>query len=790
MSLIRSIFSSTTAAIFLVQCIRFTVSNELTCRKEFPGACTLKTFPINNDSWIDLLQTITSTGKQKETIIKKCLLAHRISVQSVMELASKLFTDISLQQYHESVLSVTRRLAIASLELLSAPLLAQLTFLPNQHLYTLYLVNTAVRRIPETVANLHNLYFLGIDRSYIRLLDLGLLCSLPKLTTLQLIQNQISLLLPAPEPTCTNSLRELHLDHNHLTALDIAVLAPFAGLQRLLLQLNLMHSFSCTKATSFPWLDILQLGPGNNLTWVAFDLLELPGSLTINLPDNQLQNLPTFRYENMPNLQRIYLDGNRLSTIDLAQFQEHQQLNGLHFSFNRLRSVTVSQDVYLPNLFTIELDENMLETFSLANCSFPQLNYISLRNNRLQFVPADVYMSIVSPSFLLNVQNNPLRCKSVKRYLNLISITTSNPPLLVTIVGKCRTMNYNGSIPLAGNFCDPGLTCRISELNIVATPGGLSSLAHESLETFSSIQIQRLVMGQSKQMGELLINASTFANAVQFNVYREGNIILPSEHTLQELQLQEARNLTTFTARANVHLQHLDISFCAISILPSSMCNLVALKELRLRYCAIKKLNLALLATLTQLEFVQLTGNNITRIDSPQTNTVRANNIQAVDLSYNRLSHLEMSVFGPLQLLNTLNLANNLLTTLAYPSNERMVTRLPHLSVLELSNNRLKSISFAQLHVTGLEYLVLSSNEISTVPAVVGKYPSLLGLDLSNNILESFDFTILQDATNLRTLQLHDNHLHSLILPSEMRLPNLIQLVLSNNRLKSVDLQL
>uniref|UniRef100_A0A182PQH4 Leucine rich immune protein (Coil-less) n=1 Tax=Anopheles epiroticus TaxID=199890 RepID=A0A182PQH4_9DIPT len=220
-----------------------------------------------------------------------------------MVTASALFADITFQQYHEQALTITSQLSSESLELLSAPRLTQLIVVPNQYLRKLYLVNSALRRIPET----------------------------------------------------------------------------------------------------------LMLGSGNNITRIEFELLDLGGLLTIYLDANQLQTLPTFSQENMPNLQRVYLDGNQLTVIDLAAFQDHQQLEGFHFSSNRLRSVTTTQPVILPMLLTMELADNELESFSLANCSFPHLEYLLLKGNRLQLVPVEIFNAgTIAPTITINMQNNPL----------------------------------------------------------------------------------------------------------------------------------------------------------------------------------------------------------------------------------------------------------------------------------------------------------------------------------------------------------------------------------------------
>uniref|UniRef100_A0A182SFN3 Leucine rich immune protein (Coil-less) n=1 Tax=Anopheles maculatus TaxID=74869 RepID=A0A182SFN3_9DIPT len=195
------------------------------------------------------------------TIIKRCQLFNRIPVQKILVAVSQLFNQTTLQQYYEQDFTIPNRMASESIELLSAPFLMRLAIHPNQNLRSLFIVNSAVQRIPETITNLRNLRFLGIDKSNIRILDLRLLCDLPKLRTLQLHRNQISLLLPASKPSCVNSLRELLLNYNLLTTLDLALFAPFVHLERMFIEHNLMHSIVCSNQTSFPRLTLLVLGP-------------------------------------------------------------------------------------------------------------------------------------------------------------------------------------------------------------------------------------------------------------------------------------------------------------------------------------------------------------------------------------------------------------------------------------------------------------------------------------------------------------------------------------------------
>ena len=90
-----------------------------------------------------------------------------------------------------------------------------------------------------------------------------------------------------------------------------------------------------------------------------------------------------------------------------------------------------------------------------------------------------------------------------------------------------------------------------------------------------------------------------------------------------------------------------------------------------------------------------------------------------------------------LRLLKSLNLANNLLTTVNCPADGRTVI-LPQPSALKLSNNKLGTVTITQLVTTRLKYLLLGSIEILTLPEVVNKFPNLLGYDLSDIVLKSF----------------------------------------------------
>ncbi|XP_053664071.1 protein artichoke-like [Anopheles marshallii] len=340
------------------------------------------------------------------------------------------------------------------------------------------------------------------------------------------------------------------------------------------------------------------------------------------------------------------------------------------------------------------------------------------------------------------------------------------------------------AVPTTGHMCGSHTFCRISELDITATSEGLSVLKQEPCATYSSIQIQRLFMGTTT-IATLLINASALTNNLHLKQYHEQSILLPSAHTLEALTLQEAPQLHTITVQTNRHLKQLEITQCAISFVPPSIRNLISLRELRLKFCPIRVLNLALLSSLKYLETAQFMGNNITIIYPPQASI--AQNIQTIDLSYNKVQQIDMSAFRTLKQMNNLNLAYNRLATIEYPPDG--VVTLPRLTTLYLSNNKIKRISFVQLNASSMEFLELSSNRLSTMPEHIDQFPKLILLALNDNGLGTFDFASLESLSNLQRLELNNNRLRSIDLPSEVLLPSLFQLSLANNQLTSVALE-
>ena len=130
-----------------------------------------------------------------------------------------------------------------------------------------------------------------------------------------------------------------------------------------------------------------------------------------------------------------------------------------------------------------------------------------------------------------------------------------------------------------------------------------------------------------------------------------------------------------------------------------------------------------------------------------------------LNLSNNRLASLSIEIR---QLINltTLNLHDNLLAALPHE-----IGQLINLTVLDLSNNQLATLSSEIGQLTNLTGLNLSNNRLTTLPSEIGQLTNLTGLNLSNNQLTT--------------------------LPPEIGLlPNLTKLTLDNNPLQTPPIEI
>jgi adenylate cyclase len=175
-----------------------------------------------------------------------------------------------------------------------------------------------------------------------------------------------------------------------------------------------------------------------------------------------------------------------------------------------------------------------------------------------------------------------------------------------------------------------------------------------------------------------------------------------------------------------------------------------------------------------------------------------------VDLSGQNLTAMPIYLYSKASEIISLNLSRNLslalpkdfiqscqnLRDIKYISNEAVslppgLSRASRLTILDVSNNRLKQLDDAELsRLQGLISLKLANNHLTALPQYFGDFKSMRTLNVSSNFLDSFP-EFLCDLEGLVDIDMSFNSIGSL--PNTIgKLKNLERFVITNNSLKGL----
>lgn len=222
-----------------------------------------------------------------------------------------------------------------------------------------------------------------------------------------------------------------------------------------------------------------------------------------------------------------------------------------------------------------------------------------------------------------------------------------------------------------------------------------------------------------------------------------------------------------------------------------------------------------LFCPLTNLKVLNLTRNELTGFSSlglvdHTTGHLCLQELQELDLSFNRISFLSETGVASLKNLRALFLHHNQISQVA----ELSLSALSKLSLIDLSNNQLSDINARTFRdSTELRQLFLNNNSLTQLPHEVFKGLSkllvlnlsfnsiksdhitretfldlirLVLLDMGNNQLDKINGSIFESQYSLQVLSLNDNQISDIADNSFSSLYNLDTLVLTRNKLKTI----
>ncbi|XP_069086550.1 podocan-like protein 1 isoform X2 [Pleurodeles waltl] len=290
------------------------------------------------------------------------------------------------------------------------------------------------------------------------------------------------------------------------------------------------------------------------------------------------------------------------------------------------------------------------------------------------------------------------------------------------------------------------------------------------------------------------VNLLTFPRNISNSVQH----LFLQNNQLEEIPYEELSRLSSLKT-LNLHNNHL-----LSEGLPNEEFQL--LENLQYIYLGNNKLTVAPRFLPTTLRIADLAANMLTKIypltlgEKPFLRSVYLHNNQLSDKG------LPSNAFNGSEYINTLILSNNHLSQVPVnmpPSLIRLhlqnnrISRIPkgalssqlELRELHLQNNNLSShgldpATFSKLK--GLEYLDLSSNQLTEIPS--GLPPNLVILHLGKNLITSIPETVVSGIRNLEYLLLQNNRLSAgrVHVDAFLNMRNLHTLHLYNNQLDHV----
>ncbi|CAL1270134.1 unnamed protein product [Larinioides sclopetarius] len=238
-------------------------------------------------------------------------------------------------------------------------------------------------------------------------------------------------------------------------------------------------------------------------------------------------------------------------------------------------------------------------------------------------------------------------------------------------------------------------------------------------------------------------------------------------------------NLFEGTNVASLHLMQNNIKYIA----PWTFSGLEnILTTLDLSHNQLNQFPLAVLSSLSNLQWLNLQGNQIDDVHNFKWSQLNSRNIlNSLFLGSNHITSIPEGTFTKLSNLNLLNIEGNLIHDVgshSFPSSIRS---------LSLSNNILKKVPLHAIYtLKHLRFLYLSGNLFHKLPCPFHlSVPHLEKLELSNNMLTHIPECVFNGSFTIKELNLDFNFLRGLTART-FKSTKLERLILSNNRISIV----
>ena len=565
------------------------------------------------------------------------------------------------------------------------------------------------------------------------------------------------------------NLRVLYLWGNNVS--DISAVSGLTNLRELNVDNNSISDISAVSGLTN--LTYLSLG-GNSVSDIS-SVAGLTNLARLNLNNNAISDVSPLLGLNLTGTSwdsiGLYLERNPLSYVSINTHIPAIQAKGVEVKFDSRTATTLLNISGVitasDNVLTVEVRDS---------------------NGRI-FEGVPVTFAVISGGGTLSVTNTTTDKKG--RAQSTLTLGKESNRVTVSAVRAEQTATFSDVAEAGVHIPDPNLRAAIED--VLGVKSG-SPISPEEMATLTYLRAREASIG-------VLIGLESATNLTELRLGNNGITDISPLSGLTNLRtLGLGKNSVTdiLPLSGLTNLRTLGLSNNGIkdlSALVSVLSGLINLTELHLRDNRIT--DISSLAGLTNLTNLRLGNNNITAI-SPLANLTNLTNLH---LSYNQITNI--SPLSGLTHLTELRLSGNRITdisplsgltnlrTLDLPSGitdlpalVRVLSRLPHLTSLNLSDNNIGDASVlipVLSDLTDLIDLNLSGSGITDL-SPLAELTNLTNLHLWNNNIS--DISAVADLIHLTNLSLGNNSISDI--SAVAGLTNLTSLNLWNNNISDL----
>ncbi|EGC1320644.1 LapB repeat-containing protein [Listeria monocytogenes] len=527
---------------------------------------------------------------------------------------------------------------------------------------------------------------------------------------------------------------------------------------------------------------------GNQITDISL-LTNLPNLVTLNVSNNQLDNITLSAENNLPKLTTITSTGNNLVTINIQDLPKFQTLTCDAAGTKMLSELTLRN---LPKLYSaVTSGSNGVVFQSSPNLTKVTLENLAVLNNGIYLTQCGITdVTIKDIPFITNIQIDRNQLTTLEKLENLPAVKTLQASTnKIAEFENMQTLPNLTSLYLSGNsltelIMDQATAEKFPKLSLLEVM--TNSLTKIDVQKQPQLQSIYCDTGYSSKITEVTLKSLPRLSSVTNS---GSGIKLERSSLLKKVYLEDLPYLSSSVNVTECGLEELVIrnlpKLTSISAYTNQLTTLEGLENLptvsEINVSSNKITELENMQSLPNLKKLTISSNKLTSLVMNQETSEKWPNLENIYLTQNELTKFDVQNQPKLKII-AFNSSYSQLT-------EATLKNLPQLTAASVSSSGISFTNSAKLSKVTIENLPAfpSSSSITisscnTEELVLKDIPLVKNITLSGNKLSDLDG--LENLPSVTSFNVSANELTDT--ESIPTLLNLSTLTLSNNHISAL----